>query len=86
MDNPPFRKQIQEISFNLLLDIFVLTILQRTVKFAAIPELWNTLIDNCQKSFFPHADVAVDEQLFFFTSIFDQAARKALRIRTDLPT
>ena len=27
--------------------------------FAAIRELWNTV--NCQKSYFPHADVTVDE-------------------------
>ena len=37
---------------------------QRTDKFAAIRELWNPVLDNCQKSYFPHADVTVDEQLF----------------------
>jgi len=35
-----------------------------TDKFAAIRELWNSVMDNCQKSYFPHADVTVDEQLF----------------------
>ena len=37
---------------------------RRTDKFAAIRELWNSVKDNCQKSYFPHADVTVDEQLF----------------------
>ena len=35
-----------------------------TDKFAAIRELWNSVMDNSQKSYFPHADVTVDEQLF----------------------
>ena len=35
-----------------------------TDKFAAIRDLWNSLMDNCQKSYFPHVDVTVDEQLF----------------------
>ena len=37
---------------------------RRIDKFAAIRELWNSVMDNCQKSYFPHADVTVDEQLF----------------------
>ena len=33
-------------------------------KFAAIRELWDSVMDNCQKSYFPGANVTVDEQLF----------------------
>ena len=33
-------------------------------KFAAIRDLWNAVMDNCQKSYFPHSHVTVDEQLF----------------------
>ena len=33
-------------------------------KFAAIRELWDSVIDNCQKSYFPGANVTIDEQLF----------------------
>ena len=40
------------------------TIRRRTDKFAAIRELWNSVMDNCQKSYFPHADVTIDELLF----------------------
>ena len=33
-------------------------------KFAAIRELWESVMLNCQKAFFPHANVTIDEQLF----------------------
>ena len=33
-------------------------------KFAAIRELWESVMLNCQKSFFPHANVTIDQQLF----------------------
>ena len=36
---------------------------RRTDKFAATRELLNSVVDNCQKSYYPHADVTVDEQL-----------------------
>ena len=35
-----------------------------TDKFATIRELWESVIMNCQKAFFPHANVTIDEQLF----------------------
>ena len=35
-----------------------------TDQFAAIRELLNSVMNNCQKSYFPDADVTVDEQLF----------------------
>ena len=66
MDDPPFVKQCHEISFNLFLDIIDLTtkipepICQSTYKFAAIRESWNLVMNNGQKSYFPHADVTVD--------------------------
>ena len=41
---------------------------RRTDKFATIRELRNSGIDNCQKSYFLYADVAVDEQRFPFQS------------------
>ena len=50
--------------FNLFSDLLDLTTGRKTPKFVAIRELWNTVMDNCQKSYFRHADVAVDEQLF----------------------
>ena len=38
--------------------------LQRpTNKFAAIRELWDSVMDNCKKSYFPGANVTIDEQL-----------------------
>jgi len=37
---------------------------RQTDKFAAIRDLWNSVMDNCQKSFFPNPNVTVDEQLF----------------------
>ena len=40
------------------------TIRQRTDKFDANRELWKSVIDNCQKSYFPHADVTINELLF----------------------
>ena len=33
-------------------------------KFAAIRELWENVMLNCQKAFFPQANVTIDEQLF----------------------
>ena len=39
-------------------------ICRTTDKFAAIQELWNSVMDNCQKSYFPHAGVTVHKQLF----------------------
>ena len=33
-------------------------------KFAPIRSLWNTVMDNCQKCFFPNGSVTIDEQLF----------------------
>ena len=45
---------------------------RRTSKFAAIGELWNSVMDNCQKSYFPHNDVVVDEQLFPCQSRLDR--------------
>ena len=35
-----------------------------TDKFAAIEELYESVMLNCQKAFFPHANVTIDEQLF----------------------
>ena len=35
-----------------------------TDKFATIRELWERVMLNCQKAFFPHANVRTDEQLF----------------------
>ena len=35
-----------------------------TDKFAAIRQLWESVILNCQNSFFPHANVIIDKQLF----------------------
>ena len=35
-----------------------------TDKFATIRELWESVIMNCQKAFFPPANVTIDEQLF----------------------
>ena len=49
---------------------------QSTDKFAAIRELWNSLMNNCQKSYFPHADVTVDEQLFPCPSRLDRVFNK----------
>ena len=37
-----------------------------TDKFAAIRELWNLVMDNCQKLYFSYADLTVDEQLFSY--------------------
>ena len=34
-------------------------------KFAAIRELWESVMLNCQKAFFPHADVTIDKHFFF---------------------
>ena len=39
------------------------TIRQKTDKFDD-RELWKSVIDNCQKSYFPHADVTINELLF----------------------
>lgn len=33
-------------------------------KFAPIRDVWNTVMDNCQKCFFPFGSVTIDEQLF----------------------
>ena len=63
-DESSFVKQCPEISFNLFLDIFLNSrSIRSTDKFAAIRELWHLVMDNCQKSYFPHANVTVDEQL-----------------------
>ena len=37
---------------------------RQTDKFAAIRELWDLVMDNCQKSYFPGANVTINEQLF----------------------
>ena len=37
---------------------------QRRGSNAAIRELWESVMLNCKKSFFPHANVKIDEQLF----------------------
>ena len=37
---------------------------RQTYKFAAIRELWNLIMDNFQKSYFPNPNVKSDEQLF----------------------
>ena len=37
---------------------------RQTDKFAAIRELWDSIMDNCQKSYFPGANVTNNEQLF----------------------
>ena len=37
---------------------------RQTDKFAAIRELWDSVMDNFQKSYFPGANVTIDEQLF----------------------
>lgn len=37
---------------------------KQTDKYAPIRELWTTVMDNCQKCFFPHGFVTIDEQLF----------------------
>ena len=38
---------------------------RQTDKFAAIRELWDSVMDNCQKSYFPGANVTINEQLFW---------------------
>ena len=38
---------------------------RQTDKFAAIRELWDSVMDNCQKSYFPSANVTINEQLFW---------------------
>ena len=37
---------------------------RQTDKFAAIRELWDLVMYNCQKSYFPGANVTINEQLF----------------------
>ena len=37
---------------------------RQTDKFAATRELWDSVMDNCQKSYFPGANVTINEQLF----------------------
>ena len=37
---------------------------RQTDKFAAKRELWGSVMDNCQKSYFPGANVTINEQLF----------------------
>ena len=37
---------------------------QQTDKFAAIKKLWNSVMEYCQKSYFPNPSVTIDEQLF----------------------
>ena len=69
-EQPIFRETMSRNKFQAILryirfdDKISRPLRRRTDKFAAIRELWNSLMDNCQKSYFPHADITVDEQLF----------------------
>ena len=47
----------RNISFDLFSDKFDMTSGRKSRKFAASQELWNTVMNNCQKSFFSHAEV-----------------------------
>ena len=39
---------------------------RQTDKFVAKRELWGSVMDNCQKSYFPGANVTINEQLFWY--------------------
>ena len=56
-----FQKVLQYIRFD---DKATRTQRRGSDKFAAIRELWESAMLNCQKAFFPHANVTIDEQLF----------------------
>ena len=61
MSRNKFQSILRYIQFD---DKNSIPIRRSTDKFAAIRELCNSVMDNCQKSHFPHADITVNEQLF----------------------
>ena len=61
MSRNKFKSILRYIRFN---DKNSRSLRRQTNKFAAIRELWDSVMDNCQKSYFPGANVTIDDQLF----------------------
>ena len=61
MSKNKFQSRLRYIRFD---DKNSRSLRRQTDKFAAIRELWDSVMDNCQKSYFPGANVTINEQLF----------------------
>ena len=61
MSKNKFQSMLRYIRFD---DKNSRSLRRQTDKFATIRELWDSVMDNCQKSYFPGANVTINEQLF----------------------